>query len=343
MPHKPITLFSLLLSAIMLTAAVGPAVAAPAPSDTLLLSRSTTAAEYSPDAEECSFLAKINAYRAATNSNLAPLTLLRTLGAAADHHSIDMANHNYFSHTLYDGTTWSQNIKNHGYDYIALGTSAGENIAAGTNSATADAVFTQWKTSSTHNANMLSSSFKAIGIGRAYNAGSTYDWYWTTTFGGKVSGDTVSCSGGSNPAPTPTPSPTSVPISGQPLKIVRSGRSSGSLSSAYAYDGNPATNWHTTRSTPPTSAYLYFDLGGTKSISAINWMFAQTGSADSWKIQISTNRTTWTTIESRGNANAANTWQTFAWSGTTRYVRFYFTNPNKDKVLGYVAEVQILS
>jgi hypothetical protein len=127
------------------------------------------------------------------------------------------------------------------------------------------------------------------------------------------------------------------------LKIVRSGRTSSSLSSTYAYDGNQSTDWHTTGSTPPRSAYVYFDLGSTKSISAITWMFSQTGAADSWKIQVSSNKSTWTTIETKGNAKAANAWQTFNWSGSARYVRFSFTNPNKDARLGYVSEVQIIS
>ena len=197
-------LLSLLLTALLLGAAVGTAAASPAGGFTGPVSRSTSAAEYSPNGEECRFLAVINQYRAESNSDLPPLTLLRSLGAAADHHATDMANHNYFDHTLSDGTTWSQNIINHGYDFNALGAGAGENLAAGTNSATADAVFTQWRNSSRHNANMLSSDFKAIGIGRAYNSGAKYDWYWTTTFGGKVSGETVACSGDANPTPPPT-------------------------------------------------------------------------------------------------------------------------------------------
>ena len=39
---------------------------------------------------------------------------------------------------------------------------------------------------------MLDKSFKVIGIGRAFDKSSRYDWYWTTTFGGDVD-DTVRC------------------------------------------------------------------------------------------------------------------------------------------------------
>ena len=42
-----------------------------------------------------------------------------------------------------------------------------------------------WKNSPGHNQNMLDGSWTEIGIGRAYNSGSTYGWYWTTTFGSR--------------------------------------------------------------------------------------------------------------------------------------------------------------
>ena len=136
-----------------------------------------SATQYRCDVEEKAFLKLINNYRA--TKGLKALRLTKTLGAAADHHSVEMATRNYFSHTLAGDVTWSQNIKNHGYTY---NTYRGENIAAG--NSTALATFNQWKNSPGHNANMLSPNFNAIGIGRAYAATSTYKTYWTTTFGG---------------------------------------------------------------------------------------------------------------------------------------------------------------
>jgi uncharacterized protein YkwD len=62
-------------------------------------------------------------------------------------------------------------------------TSNGENVAAG--QATADEVFQSWKKSKMHNANMLRPGFKAIGIGLTFKSGTTFGWYWATTFGGK--------------------------------------------------------------------------------------------------------------------------------------------------------------
>jgi uncharacterized protein YkwD len=139
---------------------------------------------YNPDAQECSMLRQINSFR--RGSNAGELKLSRDLGAAAVHHSQDMAEKNYFDHNLKGGVSWKENIKRHGY----RGSPIGENIAAGHESASK--TFTQWKNSSGHRRNMLDKSFKVIGIGRAFDKSSLYDWYWTTTFGGDVD-DTVRC------------------------------------------------------------------------------------------------------------------------------------------------------
>jgi uncharacterized protein YkwD len=154
------------------------ALAGPAPTLVAPAAGGISASSYCPDSQEKYFLSLINTYR--KSKGLATLQISRTLGAAAEHHSVDMATKNYFSHTLAGGTSWATNIVNHGY--TASGTMA-ENIAAG--NSTAQAVFDQWKNSSGHNANMLNASYRAIGIGRASSSTSRYGWYWTTTFGGK--------------------------------------------------------------------------------------------------------------------------------------------------------------
>lgn len=135
---------------------------------------------YAPDASECAFLAVINAHRAAYG--LPALKLSATLGAAAEHHSRDMARNDVFGHTLADGTSWRQNIRNHRYPE---GWATAENVAAGRSSTRG--VFAQWANSPGHNATMLSPKLRAIGIGRAYDEDSRYGWYWTTTFGGRSS------------------------------------------------------------------------------------------------------------------------------------------------------------
>ena len=176
-PRGGRTLALALLTLALLLSSAATAVAAPRGGGTGLTTAPTTATSYRCDVEEKAFLTLINNYRA--TRSLKALRLTKTLGAAADHHSADMATKNYFSHTLAGGIGWSQNIKNHGYTF---NTYRGENIAAGNSAALA--TFNQWKNSPGHNANMLSKNFNAIGIGRAYGASSTYKTYWTTTFGG---------------------------------------------------------------------------------------------------------------------------------------------------------------
>ena len=131
---------------------------------------------YSPDSEERAFLDLINAYR--RNNGAGALTLNDNLGAAAEHHSRDMAQKNYFKHTLKNGDSAEENIRRFGYtNYVAVG----ENIAAGFE--TANDAMKAWKSSPEHDRNMRSGRYTEIGIGRAHSKGSKYGWYWTTTFG----------------------------------------------------------------------------------------------------------------------------------------------------------------
>ena len=299
--------------------------AAPGQSATSVVTNNVGVSEYCASSEEIAFLALINDYRRA--NGLRAFVLSQTLGAAAEHHSKSMADHNYFSHTLIpEGIGWSQNMTNHGYDYS---TYRGENIAAGV--ARAQRAFDTWKASTGHRANMLNSNFKAIGIGRVYNSSSTYDYYWTTTFGGVVDNTAVVC-GGSDTS--------GLAGSSSGLWIYASGRTSNSRSSSYCLDGRQDTSWYTTVTSPPSYAYVWFDLGMKRSISSVKWKFNRTGYADSFEIQISNDRQSWTTIGKGKNA-PSDTWQTLSRGVTTRYVRFLFRNPNHDVRLGYLSEVRI--
>jgi uncharacterized protein YkwD len=144
---------------------------------TSLLGASISAAPgYSPDNQELAFLELINEYRA--QNGLGTLVLQEELGAAAEYHSADMANNNYFDHYLSDGSGPGDNIRQHGYS----GDVWGENIAAGMS--TAPEALVGWQNSPGHNAAMLDPGYTEIGIGRYYSDGSEFGWYWTTTFGG---------------------------------------------------------------------------------------------------------------------------------------------------------------
>jgi uncharacterized protein YkwD len=313
-------LVSCLLAAGLLITSGERLLAAPSVGGARLLANATSAAAWRPSSDECAFLSIINSYRG--KSGLAPLTISLTLGAAAEDHSLDMASNDYFDHTLSNGTSWSDNITKHGYP---KGTVRAENIAAGR--AAASDVFDQWRNSAGHNANMLGSKFRAIGIGRSENADSTYTWYWTTTFGSTVD-KPYTCPGGTS----------SASISAT-YTIAGSGRTSNSNSSVAAYDNDLDTSWQSTNDSPPV-AYVYFDLGSSTKISKVNWYFSRNGSADSYQIQISSDKSTWTTVATR-RSSSAGAWQSVSIGRNARYVRFYFKNPNRDATLGYLAEVKI--
>jgi hypothetical protein len=129
-------------------------------------------------------------------------------------------------------------------------------------------------------------------------------------------------------------------LTGAPLPRVAAAASSPSADPARLRDGRGATHWRTTAPAPPAAAWAYVDLGGSKRLTGVRWVFARTGAADHLRIQTSPDRRVWTTVATVGNAPQG-AWQQRALSGTARYVRFYFTNRNGDPQLGYLAEVQV--
>lgn len=161
---------------------------------------------YSPDGEELAFVDLLNGYRGSLG--LAPVTLNYQLGAAADYHSYDMGVNNYFDHYLFDGTDPGTNITNFGYTAFPYA----ENIAAGMS--TAQEVLIAWQNSPEHNATMTDPQFAEVGIGRYFQEGSLYGWYWTATYG----------AGGGAPAapvetaPVETLAVENVPVEGVPVE-----------------------------------------------------------------------------------------------------------------------------
>ncbi|MCL6471930.1 MAG: CAP domain-containing protein [Firmicutes bacterium] len=118
--------------------------------------------------------AEVNTYR--QKNGRAVLKRDADLERRAQEFAQDMANRDYFSHTSPDGATFSVRIA--GYEGAAA-----ENIAAGQTSAVA--VVQAWSTSQGHNANMLNLNYRAMGVGYAYNAQSTYKHYWVLILGSK--------------------------------------------------------------------------------------------------------------------------------------------------------------
>ncbi|MEO8538755.1 MAG: CAP domain-containing protein [bacterium] len=154
------------------------------------------------DSEELAFLGSINTYRA--TNGLGALTLSTNLNRAAAWMAQDLADNNYFSHTDSLGRSPYSRAIDCGYP-----SGAGENLAAGTNWATAATAMTAWQNSPGHNANMLGTYYQQIGIARYYKAGSQYGWYWATDFGS--TNDGTGGGGAGNPTPTNTPTRTATP------------------------------------------------------------------------------------------------------------------------------------
>ena len=125
----------------------------------------------------------LNAKRA--GHDLRPLVLNAKLGAAARRHSRAMVRERFFSHSSPNGDTFIDRIRAAGYLEGARSWTAGENIAYGSGSrSTPRSIGRAWMNSPGHRANILSRSFRAIGIGIESGtpvgiAGATY----TTDFG----------------------------------------------------------------------------------------------------------------------------------------------------------------
>jgi uncharacterized protein YkwD len=117
--------------------------------------------------------------------NLRPLQLNSKLSTAAVRHSRAMVRRRFFSHDSPDGASFVDRIRATGYLSGARGWYVGENIAYGTGDRSSPrSIGAAWMNSPPHRANILSSSFREIGIGLASGtpvgrAGATY----TTDFG----------------------------------------------------------------------------------------------------------------------------------------------------------------
>jgi uncharacterized protein YkwD len=99
-----------------------------------------------------------------------------TIAAAAQKHSDDMADNNFFSHTGSDGTNVADRLTNAGYSWRT----AGENIAAGQTSV--EAVMTDLLESPGHCLNIMNNRFEEMGAALAENPDAEYRRYWTQNF-----------------------------------------------------------------------------------------------------------------------------------------------------------------
>lgn len=120
-----------------------------------------------------------NAFRA--ENGLPPLSLNPQLAIAAETHSNNMAQQDFFSHTGADGSSAGDRAQDAGYSSSFVG----ENIAAGYS--TPEAVVQGWIDSQGHRENLLNPDYEEIGIGYVLLDNDTgtvnYNHYWTQVFG----------------------------------------------------------------------------------------------------------------------------------------------------------------
>jgi uncharacterized protein YkwD len=102
---------------------------------------------------------------------LRPLSLDPRLSTAARRHARDMATRNYFSHTSLDGSSFVDRIRRAGYLRGARSWAVAENIAWGSGGlASPKAIGRSWMQSPGHRANILSRSYRELGVGVAGGA-----------------------------------------------------------------------------------------------------------------------------------------------------------------------------
>lgn len=99
-----------------------------------------------------------------------------SIDAAAQEHSDDMADNNFFSHTGSDGTSVGDRLTNIGYQWLR----AGENIAAGQTSVSQ--VMAGLLDSPGHCLNIMNRNFTEMGAALAENSATDYGLYWTQNF-----------------------------------------------------------------------------------------------------------------------------------------------------------------
>jgi uncharacterized protein YkwD len=114
-------------------------------------------------------LCTLNAQR--ERHGLRPLTLNKRLSRAARLHAQDMVRRDYFSHDSLGGGSFVDRIRRTGYLRGAGSWTVGENLAWGTGGSSAPRAITEmWMNSPGHRANILSASFREVGIGLAIGA-----------------------------------------------------------------------------------------------------------------------------------------------------------------------------
>ncbi|WP_299875453.1 CAP domain-containing protein [uncultured Cocleimonas sp.] len=105
-----------------------------------------------------------------------PIVWSNLLSTAAQSHSNDMAEFDFFSHTGSNGSTLGDRVSDAGYVWQAVG----ENISAGRSSL--QDTINGWLDSPGHCANIMKSSYMEMAVACTESTTATYGVYWTQVF-----------------------------------------------------------------------------------------------------------------------------------------------------------------
>lgn len=125
------------------------------------------------------------------------------------------------------------------------------------------------------------------------------------------------------------------------LPLAGASRSNGSRSSSTVVDRDLATIW-TSATTTPREASVTVKLDRSRSIGKISWVWGLRYHGDRVRIEVSRDQVSWTQVATIANAPTGQ-WQTLEVNVYTKYIRFRFENPNRDKWVGGLAEIEIFA
>lgn len=127
---------------------------------------------------------------------------------------------------------------------------------------------------------------------------------------------------------------------GQNLPIASGRGGSGTSGSNLAYDKNTGTSWYTT-SSGPSVTWFDVDLGATRQLTGVKWMFSRADGADKMLVRTSNDRVNWEIVGTYSNSGSLQTFYGANVNRTARYVTFEIRNPNNRPVLGNMSEMQV--
>jgi len=143
----------------------------------LALVPATASATFSASTYRHNLLHRINHYRVTHGKHR--LEFGRRLQHAATAHSVNMATPHMLSHYSSSGTDWLTRIRSYGF----RGGWVGENLAVGL--WTTRHVMRAWRASPDHNANLLNSHYRVVGVGVVKGTWAGHRAYYVTAdFGG---------------------------------------------------------------------------------------------------------------------------------------------------------------